>query len=433
MTSNASPADLELENEALKARICELENKQHRQRDVQRAMIEIFQLFESTSDLNKLLDLLTQIVKQWTGCDGIGIRMEKDNDFPFQVFKGFDKRFIKKENSLRLNKEPKHEATLDCFCGMVLQSQHVSSNQNFTDFGTFWTNDSSKIQNIIDQIKPTRCIHGTCLTRGYRTMCIIPIKWNNTVLGTLQMNFFKPDQLTIDMINLYQNLAQNIAQAINNHHKHIALQTLSQTNSILFQEIMHRTRNHLQVIASLVSVQEMFSTEPNIKPILFKIRSRINVYNQIQAQLYNENAKLIEIDIAKLIDEIWNYLKSFYQTATKHISISQKINIASLHVAQAGSFGLILHELLLNAIQHAWKDDADNCRIIIEITQAPDLTLTFSDNGQGYNDNNGPDKKFGLTLIETSVLHQLSGKISWTWKPHCICQIAFPLSPLDTL
>jgi hypothetical protein len=134
------------------------------------------------------------VLKNAIGTDAIAIRLFEGADFPFYTTVGFSDTFVEAEKylcpySVR-GKDPSQwpEGTcLECTCGAVASGKVVSGIGGNTASGSFWTSDASgEASNLTKE--EMAGFRGKCLDNGYESICISPIRWNNGIIGILQIN-----------------------------------------------------------------------------------------------------------------------------------------------------------------------------------------------------------------------------------------------------
>lgn len=188
------------------------------------------------------------------------------------------------------------------------------------------------------------------------------------------------------------------------------LDTKNKQNELLLREIHHRVKNNLEMVKSLISLQSAQLNDSETKEAMIASQNRVQSMGIIHQKLYQgENLGAIEMKdyFINLGDGI---LDSF--NAENKVKIECAMENLELDVDTAVPIGLIVNELLTNAIKYAFPDDAKG---IINISLKKDndttLTLKVEDNGIGKV-KNAPAKGtgFGSQLIQLLTL-QLNGKM----------------------
>lgn len=182
----------------------------------------------------------------------------------------------------------------------------------------------------------------------------------------------------------------------------------------LLQEIHHRVKNNMQVISSMLSLQSYSLEEPRIKEALMESQNRIQVMSSIHETLYRSD-NMSEIHIYDFVKTLSNNLVQAFRVDTGRISLELNIDEFSLTIGQASPFGLVLNELISNALKHGFPDGKSG-RIQVEVRLDRDeqVRVMVKDNGRGIPDgfdwrNTG---SLGLKLVTALVENQLEGSIT---------------------
>jgi PAS domain S-box-containing protein len=181
----------------------------------------------------------------------------------------------------------------------------------------------------------------------------------------------------------------------------------------LLREIHHRVKNNLQIISSLLNMQAMKAADESVVESLLESRSRIHTMSIIHSQLYqSENLELVEMDIT--IRGLVNFLVALYAKEGKEIAASVTATGVTLHISQAIPCGLIINELVSNALKHAFKGMAKgNIGISMLSLDDDNVKLSVKDNGVGIPEELDIYKPntLGLHLVKALTEDQLKGKI----------------------
>ena len=181
---------------------------------------------------------------------------------------------------------------------------------------------------------------------------------------------------------------------------------------ILLREIHHRVKNNLQIISSLIVLQEQYIKDEKILQIFKDFQSRIKVMALIHQALYNSE-NLNKISLSKYIENLIDNLLKAYSADSKQIKLQLNIENIDFNLDKAIACGLIINELVSNSLKHAFSKD-DNGKIIVTLkkTKNNSILLEVYDNGIGFpKDVDYKDSdKLGLKLIST-ITKQMDGKI----------------------
>jgi len=184
---------------------------------------------------------------------------------------------------------------------------------------------------------------------------------------------------------------------------------------LLLRELHHRVKNNLQLISSFYDLRRYDSNKKNIDEISNEGQNRIKIMSLVHDMLYHgDNSNTIEINA--FIHQIAIYLDNF---STPKKNIVTKIECADLNfdMDTAIPLGLILNELLTNAIKHS-PIEKDKLEIDISITSEinNNYKLIVSDNGEKINGLIIPEKaqSFGFHMI-CLLSKQLNGNFTYEY------------------
>jgi len=176
---------------------------------------------------------------------------------------------------------------------------------------------------------------------------------------------------------------------------------------VLLKEIHHRVKNNLQIVSGLLNLQADTIQDPNIRELFEESRNRIKAMGLIHETLYS-SPNLAMIDMAAYIRSLTDQLRGLYGEG---ITIDIRVHKILFDVDTAIPCGLILNELISNAIKHAFPTGTG--RILVELTEADaGVVLAVQDDGIGMPPGIDPatTESLGLRLVDTLV-HQLDGHL----------------------
>ena len=195
---------------------------------------------------------------------------------------------------------------------------------------------------------------------------------------------------------------------------------------ILLQEIHHRVKNNMQLISSLLNLQASKAADPATKAMLEESRQRVRSISIIHEKLYN-SSNLANIDFAvyltSLSDELW---RSF---GRPEISCVLDVESIPFEIDKAIPTGLIINELLTNALRHAFPAPAKGTVWVrLHTPGDDDVELVVRDDGVGFPA--GTDVStattMGLAIVRTLV-EQMRGTLTMDTSHGTACTIRFKL------
>jgi len=180
---------------------------------------------------------------------------------------------------------------------------------------------------------------------------------------------------------------------------------------MLLKEIHHRVKNNLQVISSMLSMQARNVGDETVLSVLRESQNRVRAMAAVHSMLYKSN-NFAEINFGVYIQDMAKQLFSSYNINPEVISLSISVENVLLSIETAIPCGLIINELISNALKHAFPDNKTG-EIKIELSQGnSEIRIIFEDNGVGFPENVDFKKAdtLGLDLINLLV-EQLEGTI----------------------
>ncbi len=180
----------------------------------------------------------------------------------------------------------------------------------------------------------------------------------------------------------------------------------------LLKEIHHRVKNNMQIMYSLNRLQSRTSTDENTSNILQSNRDRIKAMSLVHELLYqSENVSKVSIKdyIIRLTNSIFDQYKIIDYISTD-IIIEEELN---LNLDTIIPVGLIINEILINSIRHAYpKNEKGTIQIKLNNIKDDLYSMTISDDGIGISDNIDiyQTESLGLQLI-VGLTKQLRGRI----------------------
>ncbi|WP_422360105.1 tetratricopeptide repeat-containing sensor histidine kinase [Reichenbachiella sp.] len=187
------------------------------------------------------------------------------------------------------------------------------------------------------------------------------------------------------------------------------IEKTSKERETLLKEIHHRVKNNLQVISSLLSMQSRQMDEGEAKSAVREGQSRIKSMSLIHQKLYSQD-ELSRINMKEYISELSQYLFKSYKMgeSIKEVLETQEIQ---LDVDTAVPLGLIINELIANALKYAFEDKKQG-ELKVQFAQEDNFyKLKVSDDGVGLPSQWEKKKNMGMRLVQILV-EQLDGELA---------------------
>lgn len=180
---------------------------------------------------------------------------------------------------------------------------------------------------------------------------------------------------------------------------------------ILLKEVHHRVKNNLQIISSILNLQTSFSNDEKVNEILRESQNRVKSMAYLHENLYqNKNFSYINFT-DYLVNLSKNLVHSYYLTDSS-ADLVFDVEKVDLDLDKAIPCGLIVNELLTNAVKYAFPENQRGT-IHVSVKQKDDtVTLRVADNGRGLPKHFDVNKTntLGLQLV-TTLTEQLDGTL----------------------
>ncbi|MEG4812326.1 PAS domain S-box protein [Microcoleus sp. F8-D3] len=181
---------------------------------------------------------------------------------------------------------------------------------------------------------------------------------------------------------------------------------------VLFQEIHHRVKNNLQVISSLLKLQSRYIQDSRFSEMLKESQNRVRSMALVHEQLY-QSKDLSNIDFAEYIQNLAHNLFQAYEIQAEGVILQTNLAPCYLNIDTAVPCGLIINELVTNALKYAFTGQIKGkINIDLNLENNRLCVLTVSDSGIGFPQDLDYQKSqtLGLRLVG-SLVKQIRGKI----------------------
>ncbi|WP_017652668.1 PAS domain S-box protein [Fortiea contorta] len=253
--------------------------------------------------------------------------------------------------------------------------------------------------------------------------CSAPREWETHQLDLL-------DQLTVQIAiaiqqsSIFQQAQNELAER---QKAELNLRSALAEKEVLLKEIHHRVKNNLQIVSGLLELQSQTLKDSELIKTLRETQNRIKSISLVHKNLYTF-PNIGQLDIREYIQSLATSLLISYQIVTGRIALETNIDAVSLNVDQAIACGLIINELISNALKHAFTAQQSGTITISLHPLEHHIEMVIKDDGIGIpNDidlrNTG---SLGLSLVYDLVVEQLDGTIILENHHGTVFNIKFP-------
>ncbi|WP_066425826.1 PAS domain S-box protein [Anabaena sp. 4-3] len=181
---------------------------------------------------------------------------------------------------------------------------------------------------------------------------------------------------------------------------------------VLLKEIHHRVKNNLGIVSSLLQMQSRRTQESQATAILRDSQNRIASIALVHEKLYRSD-DLANIDFAQYIPDLTTHLFDSYNVSSNDIQLNIQVEDISLDIETAIPCGLIINELVSNALKYAFPiHRLGEIQVRLWLEDNHTLILIVRDNGVGLpaEFDSKKSKTLGMTLIQ-GLVKQLRGNL----------------------
>ncbi len=176
-----------------------------RRRSATNALLE---LFAQKSSSQEYLDSVVDVIRQWSGCQALGIRITDDKgEIPYASWRGFAPDFIATEQCLSINHD-------QCCCiRAVTQAIEPQDAPVLTRGGSFRFDNSIEFMDHLSPAERSR-FRGTCMKHGFASVAVIPIRYHDRILGAIHLADRRPRHLPQPAVEFIESMTPLIGEAI---------------------------------------------------------------------------------------------------------------------------------------------------------------------------------------------------------------------------
>jgi PAS domain S-box-containing protein len=183
------------------------------------------------------------------------------------------------------------------------------------------------------------------------------------------------------------------------------LQASLQEKEVLLREVHHRVKNNMQVISSLLNLQSRHIKDPNVLEMFRESQRRIRSMALIHERLY-QSSDLSRIEFSQYLRNLATHIFHSCQVDASRVHLKIEAEEVHLNVNTAIPCGLIVNELVSNALKHAFPEGrSGELDIVLHRVAGDGYILRVKDDGVGFPE--GLDfrktETLGMQIVNTLV------------------------------
>jgi predicted ATPase/two-component sensor histidine kinase len=256
-----------------------------------------------------------------------------------------------------------------------------------------------------------------------RSVFCFPLLKQRRLLGVLYLeNSLAPHVFTAARQSVLGLLASQAAVALEN--------AALEENGALLKEVHHRVKNNLQLISSLLNRQAGHIADPAVAALFHESRNRVRAMALVHENLYRAG-NFARVPMGEHVTRLCRQIARAYGLNAGRVQLATEVDDMQLDLDRAVSCGLLINELITNAIKHGFpQDGAGTIRVRLQRQPGNHCLLTVADNGIGIASHAVQLDTLGVQLIQ-DLSDQLNGSRHVdSGLDGTVVTILFPLDPV---
>ena len=242
-----------------------------------------------------------------------------------------------------------------------------------------------------------------------RSVLMLPLLRQTKVVGILYLeNDLATHAFTPERVSVLKLLASQAAISLENA-------SLEEKEALL-KEVHHRVKNNLQLITSLLNLQAARITDPAVAALFEESRDRLRSMALVHENLYRLG-NFAYVDMKAHLEGVCAHLFRAYAPRGGGVALSTDIGDIQLDLDQAVACGLIVNELVSNALKHAFPDGRrGTVTISLQRLDEGRCLLRVQDDGIGLEApiDPGDTETLGLQIV-ADLTSQIHGNLVTRW------------------
>jgi two-component sensor histidine kinase len=249
---------------------------------------------------------------------------------------------------------------------------------------------------LLEKILPQRTV-----MEGYEIECDFAGKGKRTMLLNARAVFSERDADKMILLAMADVTGWRTAER--------ELKDLLDAREILLRDIHHRVANSLQIIASalLLKARKVWSEETRLQ--LYDAHQRVMSVAALEQTLQASGGSEV-VEVGPYLSRLCEAIAASLMRDARPIALNLALGSGVATTSEAVSIGLIVTELVVNALKHAFRDRTDGQIVVAYEAAATGWTLAVSDNGVGVGAAGESKPGLGTGIIE-ALARQLDASV----------------------
>ncbi len=181
----------------------------------------------------------------------------------------------------------------------------------------------------------------------------------------------------------------------------------------LLREFQHRVKNSLAIITGITELEANYSADPAVRKALGSLGGRIHTLSELYTLLYNSE-QTSQVSLDRYCEAISEFVMAAHAVGGGRITLKRRLTPLITDAKRASTLGLILNELLMNALKYAFPGSRSGIITVSLMNEGGDIVLEVEDDGVGLPSGFELQSSQGLGLQLVKMLaNQLGGSLSY--------------------
>ena len=174
------------------------------------------------------------------------------------------------------------------------------------------------------------------------------------------------------------------------------------------KELQHRVKNHLSLIVAMIRAQARDMDRQEAAQMLAKRVEAISLlYSRIEL---DSDARGRSVDLGDYVKRVSEAMQALSETVA--VKVDVKAEDVQLPIEDAARVGLLVSEILTNALKHAFDDEGENAAVQVGVAgDDSTIRLIVEDNGSGLKGADWPDESSLGGQIVLDLVRRLKGDL----------------------
>ena len=266
------------------------------------------------------------------------------------------------------------------------------------------------------------------LEHGVRGAINVIIQGDGVPFGVLEADCQRRDGFIQTDVAFLQNAANLLGLAVERSRREAELERALSATDLLLREADHRIKNSLQLVASLLSMQRSRSSSADSAAAFDGAITRVRAIAEAHRALF-QSRDLRSVAVDRMLEDICSYVGALSPSVTVRCQTGDDLEIDA---ERAIPLGLIVNELLTNAVRHAYPDGADGEVMACGDRDGDDLRIVVADKGVGIAADPSRPRTLGGTIV-LSLARQIGARCETVTGPGEGTTVTFRLRMADDL